>query len=159
MKILARQLAIDMYNCKPEKLASAELLSVDLNTALIQVGLTPLPHEIRDFEENHFVIFFPLKEGHLTIHVYTALRYSAVDLFICDHGGLSEKVVWALRKVIKPEEIKMTYLCRGDFGTVSDMKPHTKVKMAALRRIQHTGVKVIRLLPGRNFMKKLRRKK
>lgn len=159
MKILARQLAIDMYNCKPEKLVSAELLAVDLNDALVQAGLTPLPPEIKKIEENHFIIFSPLKEGHLVIHVYSALRYSAVDLFICDNDGLSEKTVWALRKIIKPEEIKMTYLCRGDFGTVSDMKPHTKVKMAALRRIQHTGVKVIRLLPGRNFMKKLRRKK
>ena len=36
MKILARQLAIDMYNCKPEKLVSAELLAVDLNDALVQ---------------------------------------------------------------------------------------------------------------------------
>lgn len=159
MKILARQLAIDMYNCKPEKLLDTTLLSVALKDALARVGLTPLVAETKKFEDNHFIIFIPLKEGHLTIHVYSVLKYCAIDLFICEQNSLPEKTVQALRRVIKPEKTKMTYLCRGDFGTISDMKPHIKVKIAPLRRIQSTGVRVIHLLPGRNFMKKLRRKK
>ncbi|TCS79265.1 S-adenosylmethionine decarboxylase family protein [Pectinatus cerevisiiphilus] len=159
MNILARQLVIDMYNCKPEKLQSAPLLSDALKNTLSNVGFTPSQPYVTTFDENHFIIFIPLDEGHLTIHAYPTLKYAAIDLFICKQNNLPEKAVHALRKVVKPEEIKMTYLCRGDFGTISDMKPHIKIKMAPLRRIQNTGVKVIHLLPGRNLMKKLRRKK
>nr|WP_231038592.1 S-adenosylmethionine decarboxylase [Pectinatus haikarae] len=148
-----------MYNCNPEKLSNASLLSDSLKNVLHKNGLTPSQTEVKSFDLNHFVIFIPLDEGHLTIHVYPALKYAAIDLFVCKENNSPEKTVRALRKIIKPEETKMTYLCRGDFGTVSDMKPHIKVKIAPLRRIQNTGVKVIHLLPGRNLVKKLRRKK
>lgn len=159
MKILAWQLAIDMYNCKPEKLGSKAVLPKNLKDALTLAGFTPLESSANVLDENHFVIFIPLKEGHFTIHVYALLRYASIDLFICEQNKLSEKVVRILRKTLKPQELKMTYLCRGDFGTVTDMKPHIKIKTTPLRRIHNTGVKVIHLLPGRKLMKKLRRKR
>ena len=159
MKILARQLAIDMYSCKTEKIINADLLSLALQDTLATINLTSLDIKITKFaDDNHFVIFIPLQQGHITIHAYTALRYIAVDLFICEPNNSPESIIQALRKAIKPEKIKMTYLCRGDFGTIADMKPHTKVRIAPLRRIQNTGVKVIHLLPGSKFVKKLRRK-
>nr|WP_231036512.1 S-adenosylmethionine decarboxylase [Pectinatus sottacetonis] len=147
-----------MYNCKPEKIVNIDLLSVALKNTLHKVGLTVLEMNIKRVEQDHFIVFIPLMEGHFTTHIYSTLRYVAIDLFICNQDSSSEKAVRALRKVIKPEKIKITYLCRGDFGTISDMKPHIKVRTAPLRRIQNTGVKVIHLLPGRKFVKKLRRK-
>jgi S-adenosylmethionine decarboxylase len=158
VKILARQLVIDMYDCKPEKLNDISLLSAALKNALDDNDFHPLQTEIKNLKGNHSMIFLPLSEGHLIVHVYPLLKYCAVDLFICEQNILSEKAILSLRKVIKPDKIKITYLCRGDFGTISDMRPHTKVKITTLRRIHNTGVRVIHLLPGRNFVKKLRRK-
>lgn len=157
MKISARQLAIDMYNCKPAKLSSTTLLVGSLKNALSSSGYTPLQPVVNTFDDDHFVIFLPLNEGSFSVHVHPDLKYAAADLFLCSENNITEKSIHALRKVFKPQESKMTYLCRGDFGTIPDMKPHIKKKTTPLRRIHKTGVKVIHLLPGHNFMKKLRR--
>ncbi len=159
MKILARQLAIDMYSCNKKYIAAPELSAEALSAALTTAGFTVCSNYKRFFEDGHFVIFMPLDEGHLSIQIYPELSYAAVDLFICEPDSLPEKAIRALRRAIKPEEIKMTYLCRGDFGTITDMKPHIKVKMTPLKRIKNTSVKVIHLLPGKNLIQKLRRNK
>ncbi len=159
MNILARQLTIDMYSCKPDKLADTEALMHNLKTALADNDYTPLDGEHRIFHNNHIAIFLPLAEGHLSVDVYEELRYAALDLFVCKANNLPEKAIKDLRRTLKPDTVKMTYLRRGDFGTVTDMKPHIKTKMTQWRRLQNTGVKVMHLLPKPKFLRKFRRNK
>lgn len=53
---------------------------------------------------------------------------------------------------MKPEKIRMTYLKRGDFGTVKDVKPRIKIRIAPLRplrSIKNKGAKVIKTVARR----------
>ena len=100
-------------------------------------------------DDGHFAILVLLKEGHMTIHAYSELKYVAADVFLCDQNAEPELFFKALRSFFKPDKTKTTYLKRGDFGTVKDMKPKIKTKVAPLRRIHNTGARVIRLLAHR----------
>ena len=58
----------------------------------------------------------------------------------------------ALKKIVNPEKIRMTYLKRGDFGTVKDVKPRIKIRIAPLRplrSIKKKGAKVIKTVAHR----------
>jgi S-adenosylmethionine decarboxylase len=57
-----------------------------------------------------------------------------------------------LKKLMKPEKIRITYLKRGDFGTVKDVKPRIKIRIAPLRplrSIKNKGAKVIKTVARR----------
>jgi len=149
LKIIARHVTIDMYNCKTNKFANIELLQTSLHNAIELSGLTIINSNTKILDNNHLAALILLKEGHITIHTYPDLKYVAVDIFICDKDAEPEKAVKALRNFFKPEKTKTTYLKRGDFGTIKDMKPKIKTRVAPLRRIHNTGAKVIRLLARR----------
>ena len=149
LKIIARHLTIDMYNCKTKKLSDTELLQNTLRDKLKDSGFSILKFDAQAMEEGHFAIMALLGEGHLTIHAYTELKYVAADVFLCNQDAEPERVFKALRSFFKPDKTKTTYLKRGDFGTVKDMKPKIKTKVAPLRRIHNTGARVIRLLAHR----------
>ncbi|MBQ9478444.1 MAG: S-adenosylmethionine decarboxylase, partial [Selenomonadaceae bacterium] len=85
-------------------------------------------------------------EGHLAVHVYTELKYAAVDIFICSEDAEPEMLSKELRKFFKPDKMKSTFLKRGDFGRQKDMKPKIKTRVAPLRKIKSTGAKVIKKL-------------
>lgn len=149
MKILARHLTIDMYNCKPTKLVNAALLEGSLHTAIEAANFNIINTDIQILEDEYLCAFILLKEGHISIHTYPDLKYAAVDVFICSDDSNPEKAVNALRNFFSPEKTKITYLKRGDFGTVKDMKPKIKTKVAPLRRIRNTGAKVFHVLSRR----------
>ncbi len=153
MKFLARHLTIDMYNCKMNKLTDTELLQQSLHAVIETSNFTVLNTDIKVLAGQQTTAFILLKEGHISIHTYPDLKYAAVDVFLCGETSQPEKAAKALRKVLKPEKTKMTYLKRGDFGSVKDMKPKIKTKTAHLRRIQNTGAKVIRVLSRRKANK------
>lgn len=146
VKIIARHLTADMYNCKNSNLGNNELLSLTLKELLSLSSFNILKMDSHDMGDGHFAIIILLQEGHLTIHTYHKLKYTATDIFLCNQEGEPEKLFRSLRDFFKPEKTKTTYLKRGDFGTVKDMKPKIKTKVAPLRRIHNTGAKVIRLL-------------
>jgi len=154
LKILARHLAIDMYNCKSNKIVNAELLQGSLQLAIEESGLTLINADIQILEGEHAAALILLKEGHITVHTYPDLNYAAVDIFTCSDESQPEKAVNAIRRFLKPEKTKMTYLKRGDFGSVKDMKPKIKTKLAPLRRIRNTGVKVMHFLSRRKTSNK-----
>mgnify|MGYP003590156599 CR=1 FL=1 len=149
LKIIARHLTIDMYNCKTKKLSDTELLQKTLHERLNDSDFNILKFDIQAMDDGHFAILVLLKEGHMTIHAYSELKYVAADVFLCDQNAEPELFFKALRSFFKPDKTKTTYLKRGDFGTVKDMKPKIKTKVAPLRRIHNTGARVIRLLAHR----------
>lgn len=152
MKILARQLTVDMYDCKNKNLNDYKDLKDSLEVGMNMAGFTPIEVRAQILNQNEVVVFILLQEGHAVIRTYPELKYVSSDIFICTEDGKPEKAVKALKKIVKPEKIRMTYLKRGDFGTVKDVKPRIKIRIAPLRplrSIKKKGAKVIKTVAHR----------
>lgn len=142
MKILARQLTVDLYNCNDKKFLDSAAIKAAINSvfgAEAEIISTKI-----DNEHSAFVAAF--KEGHIALHIYNALKYVAVDIFTCTENEESEELAKVLRKYFQPEKIKSTYLKRGDFGLEREIKPKTKVRVAPLRKVRNVGAKVVQKL-------------
>lgn len=146
MKILARHLTVDMYGCKINKLNNLDSIRDNIRIAIEESGMTLLDVNIQILESNQLTALALLHEGHISIHTYPDLGYAAVDIFTCSEDSRPEKMIAAIRSFLKPEKTKTTFLKRGDFGSVKDMKPKIKISVAPLRRIRNTGARMIRLL-------------
>lgn len=150
MKIIARQLTVDMYNCKMNRFKDMELVKSTLKNIIESSHFRILKLDTEMLDDEHYTTLILLKEGHLAVHTYADLRYVALDIFLCEDDAAPEQLFKDLRSFFKPDKMKTTYLKRGDFGTVKDMKPKIKTRVAPLRRIHNTGARVIRLLAHRN---------
>ncbi len=145
MKILARQLTLDLYNCDASRLGRVEEIKDTLKSV---VGSEPrLTSEVMD--EEHFSIIGAFSEGHIALHVYNELRYVAVDIFTCTDSEKLEELAKIIRQFFRPDKIKSTFLNRGDFGLEREVKPKIKVRVAPLRRVKNAGVKVVKKLVRR----------
>ena len=142
MEIMARQLTIDFYNCSAKNFADVE----ELKTVIRSVINNPPELLSAAVSDKHISIVGAFDEGHLAVHVYTELKYAAVDIFICSEDAEPEMLSKELRKFFKPDKMKSTFLKRGDFGRQKDMKPKIKTRVAPLRKIKSTGAKVIKKL-------------
>lgn len=142
MKILARQLTLDLYNCNEKKFADVEAIK----TAVNGVFDSELKIISTDIDNEHFGLVAAFKEGHIALHIYLALKYVAVDIFTCSESEESDELAKSLRKYFQPEKIKSTYLKRGDFGLEKEIKPKIKVRVAPLRKVRNVGAKVVKKL-------------
>ena len=149
MEIIARELTVDLYNCKTAKISDPSLTEETLRQNLAASAFHVLKSETAALSDDHFAMILLLQEGHVTLHTYASLRYVAADIFLCAEDAEPERLFKALRNFFKPDKIKTTHLKRGDFGTISDMKPKIKTRVAPLRRINNAGAKVVRLLARR----------
>ena len=146
MKVLARQLTIDLYNCNTKKLIDAE----EIKAVIIKVvGDTP-NLQSSTINDNHISIVGAFELGHIAIHVYAEFRYVAVDVFTFSEDTEPELLSKELRKFFQPDKIKSTFLKRGDFGQEKEIKPKIKTRLAPLRKIHNTGAKVIKTLVKRD---------
>ena len=82
----------------------------------------------------------------MTVHAFPELRYISADTFLCQQNATPELLFNTFRKLFNPEKTKTTLLKRGDFGSVTDMKPKYKTRTAPIRKIRNTGNKVIKIL-------------
>ena len=144
MKILARQLTIDLYNCKQNKMHDAEEIKKVLTKAF---GDKPTL-QASNISNEHISIIGAFSEGHIAIHVYSELRYVAVDGFTCSEDTEPELLSKELRKFFQPDKIKSTFLKRGDFGSNPEIKPKIKTRLAPLRKIRNTSKRVFKSLRG-----------
>lgn len=149
MKIFARQFTVDMYGCKTNRLTNLHSVRETIRKAIEDSGMTLLDANIQVLKGDQLTALALLHEGHISIHTYPDLGYTAIDVFTCSDNSRPEKTITALRAFLKPEKTKTTYLKRGDFGSVKDMKPKIKISVAPLRRIRNTGARMIRLLSRR----------
>lgn len=142
MKILARQLTLDLYNCDTTRLDNVDEIKDTLKSV---VGSEPrLTSEV--INEGHYSIIGAFAEGHVALHVYKELRYVAVDVFTCADSDDPEELAKVIRKYFRPDKIKSTFLKRGDFGLEREIKPKIKVRVAPLRRVKNAGAKVVKKL-------------
>ncbi len=145
MKILARQMTLDMYNCDTSRLGNVDTIKDTLKSV---VGSEPrLSAEAID--EGHSSIVGVFSEGHIALHVYKELRYVAVDIFTCTDSEDPEELSKVLRHFFRPDKTKSTLLKRGDFGLEREVKPQIKVRVAPLRRVKNAGAKVVSRLVRR----------
>ena len=146
MKILARQLTIDLYNCSTRRLQNAEEIKAVVTKV---IGDTP-NLQSSNITDSHIAIVGAFALGHIAIHVYSEYRYVAVDVFTFSEDNEPELLSKELRKFFQPDKIKSTFLKRGDFGLEKEIKPKIKTRLAPLRKIHNTGAKVIKTLVRRN---------
>lgn len=145
MKILARQLTLDLYNCDTNRLGSFDEIKDTLKSV---VGNEPrITSEF--INEGHCSIIGAFDKGHIALHVYKELRYVAVDIFTCSESDDPEELAKVIRKFFRPDKIKSTFLKRGDFGLEREIKPKIKVRVAPLRRVKNAGAKVVKKLVRR----------
>jgi len=145
MKILARQLTLDLYNCETNRLDEVETIKDTLKSV---VGSEPRLTSTA-IDDGHFSIIGAFTQGHIALHVYKELRYVAVDIFTCDDAEEPEELSKALKQFFRPDKIKSTFLKRGDFGLEREVKPKIKIRVAPLRRVKNAGAKVVRKLVRR----------
>lgn len=150
MKILARHLTADLFNCKNNKLTDIDLIKSTLQELLAELQLTMINFAAEKINDDQFVLVAILNQGHITMHVYPELKYVAMDIFLCQENAEPDKLAQGIRTFFKPDKTKTTVLKRGNFGSAKDLKPKVKTKVAPLRRIHNTGAKVIRILAHRN---------
>lgn len=150
MDILARQMTVDMYNCKASSFDDMQSLLSTIKTLLSESDLEILSTTSQAMPDGHFSLMLLYKSGHIAVHVFPALGYASLDVFMCQEDAAPEKVFATIHKLFKPEKTKTTVLKRGDFGKTKDMKPKTKTKVAPLRKIHNTGSKVIKMLKSKD---------
>ncbi len=145
MKILSRQLTLDLYNCSAKKLSDIDEVKKILQEA---IGKEPkLTSEKLDGERLAIISVF--MEGHIALHVYGDLRYVAADIFTCAENLEPEELASVLRKYFKPDKMKSTFLNRGDFNQ-TEIKPKIKTRFAPIRKVRNAGEKVVRTLVRRS---------
>lgn len=150
MKILARHLTADLFNCQNNQLTDNGLVMDMLKNILQNFELKLISPTMESLDNDHNILMLTLNEGHITLHIYPQLKYVALDIFLCQENAEPDKLGQAVRNFFKPDKIKTTVLKRGDFGTAKELKPKVKTKVAPLRKIHNTGAKVIRILARRN---------
>ena len=146
MKLIASHLTVDMYGCKVKNLSDLDFIKKIIDITVADANMTLIDSSIHLLDEKNLNAIALVKEGHITIHTYPDLGYTAVDVFNCSDDSRPEKIVATIKSFLKPEKTKTTFLKRGDFGAIKDMKPKIKVSVAPFRRIRNTGARVIKLL-------------
>lgn len=146
MGIISRHLTIDMYGCSFESLNSIEFVKEAMLAAITASNMTLLNFTYHKFEPQGITALALLAEGHMNVHTYPEKGYAAIDLFNSGDNSLPDQAPKALRTFLKPEKIKITNIKRGDFGSISDMKPKIKMSTTPIRRVRDTGAKVFKFL-------------
>ena len=150
MKILARHLTADLFNCQNSQLNDNELILDMLKKILQDLELQLISFSTETLDNGHNTLMLVLADGHITLHIYPDMKYVALDVFLCQENAEPDKLGQAIRTFFKPDKTKTTVLKRGDFGAPKEIKPKVKTKVAPLRKIHNTGAKVIRILARRN---------
>lgn len=149
MKILARHLTADLFNCKNSKLTDIAAIKEAVQDILRDMQLKILHLECEELSAEHLLLVAVFADGHVTMHIYPELKYVALDTFLCREEADPDTITAAMRSFFKPDKTKTTVLKRGDFGRAKELKPKVKTKVAPLRKIHNTGAKVIRILARR----------
>ncbi|MGI6092625.1 MAG: adenosylmethionine decarboxylase [Veillonellaceae bacterium] len=146
MKIIGKHITVDMYGCSFESLDNMDFVKNAMLTAVNEAQMTLLDFTSHKFEPQGLTALALLAESHMSIHTYPELGYAAVDVFTCGDHSRPDKAVSILKDFLKPTKVKTTNIRRGDFGSVTDMKPKIKVSATPMRRVRDTGSKMLRLL-------------
>lgn len=144
--IIGRHLTVDMYGCIFESLDNVDFVKETLLKAVSAGNMTLIDFTYHKFEPQGLTVLALLAEGHVSIHTYPKMNYTAVDVFTYGDQSNPEQAITILKNCFRPEKIKTTNIKRGDFGSISDMKPKIKISITPMRRVRDTSAKVFRFL-------------
>ena len=146
-KFTGKLIAIDMYNCSDKIIKDEAAAKEQLQQACNSFGLQPCDIITRKEEEqSEYSLFAICKQGHVTLHIYPNMGFATADVFSCMEGAEPENVAKFLRTYFDADKSKITLLDRGDFDTLSDMKPHRRSKVKFIRRTQNLGGKLKKIM-------------
>ena len=146
-KFTGKLIAIDMYNCSDKIIKDEAAAKEQLQQACNSFGLLPCDIITRKEEEqSEYSLFAICKQGHVTLHIYPNMGFATADVFSCMESAEPENVAKFLRTYFDADKSKITLLDRGDFGTLSDMKPHRRSKVKFIRRTQNLGGKLKKIM-------------
>lgn len=147
MKAMGKHLTVDMYGCSFDNLESMDFIKSAMLMSLHNSNMTLLEFTGHKFAaQKGLTAIALLTESHMSIHTYPQLGYAAIDIFCCGDNSHPEKAIATLKKLLKPERMKITNIRRGDFGSLSDMKPKVKTMVGPMTRMRSTGAKVFHFL-------------
>jgi S-adenosylmethionine decarboxylase len=146
MGIISRHLTIDMYGCSSESLNTMENIKEAMLAAIAESNMTLLNFTDHQFEPKGLSALALLAEGHMSVHTFPDKGYAAIDVFNYSDTIHLEQACKVLKRFLKPEKTKITNIKRGDFGSVSDMKPKIKFSSTPIRRVRDTSAKVFKFL-------------
>lgn len=142
-KFTGKLIAVDMYNCSDVIISDVNSAKEQLQHACNAFAMQPCDIIIRKEEEqSEYSLFAICKQGHVTLHVYPELGFATADIFSHLDKAEPENVSKYLRSYFDADKSKITLLDRGDFGTLSDMKPHRRSNVKFIRRTQNLGGKI-----------------
>ena len=145
-KFTGKLIAVDMYNCSESIIGNENDAKEQLQHACNAFSMQPCDIIVRKEEEqSEYSLFAICKRGHVTLHIYPEMGFVTADVFSCVENAEPENVSKYLRTYFDADKSKITILDRGDFGTLSDMKPHRRSKIKLIRRTQNLGGKIKKL--------------
>lgn len=146
-KFTGKLIAVDMYNCSDATIKNEEAAKEQLQHACSAFSLQPCDIFVHKEEaQSEYSLFAICKQGHVTLHVYPEMGFATADVFSCAEGSDPAAVAKYLRTYFDADKSKITLLDRGDFGTLSDMKPHRRSKVRFIRRTQNLGGKLKKIM-------------
>ena len=77
MKILARHLTVDLFNCKNSKLKDIDQIKAYTTELPGHFALTKISECSEHLTEDHYAIMMLFREGHMVLHIYTCLLYTS----------------------------------------------------------------------------------
>lgn len=146
MGIISRHLTIDMYGCSLESLNNMEIIKEAMLAAITESNMSLLNFAYYQFEPQGLAALALLSEGHMSMRTFPEKGYAAIDVFNFSDSGHPEQAFKVFKRFLKPEKTKITNIKRGDFGSISDMKPKIKISSTPIRRVRDTGAKVFKFL-------------
>ena len=139
-----QQIILDLYNCNFDRLNAADELESALREVMREQALPVVAYFVwpRAGGTGFSLVLFH-EYGHIIIHTFPDLGYALADALSTLDGASLNKITAKIKHILQAEKTKNTVLKRGDFGSVSDMKPTVKKQTKALRRVRNTRDKVL----------------
>jgi S-adenosylmethionine decarboxylase len=140
LKSTGKLIAMDMYNCSTALLDDADKVAWTLEDKAKACNMSPRKI-IMDREEGskEFSVGVSCKQGHVLMHLYPEIGFGTIDIFTRREDAEPDRLARQLREYFNPDKTKVTYLNRGDFGSLADMKPRRHRNTTAMRRMRNFG--------------------
>ena len=141
-----QQIILDLYNCNYDKLSSVTELEQFVKDKMKELALVPVSSHTQKYENSEnlsLAVFYD--NGHIIVHTYPETGFASVDALSTVTNIALEKTVMKIRQFLGAEKTKTTYIKRGDFGRLNDMKPTIHKKVKAWKRVRNTSAQVLKL--------------
>ena len=141
-----KQIILDLYNCNYDILSNKDLLDHLMEKTMTDYNIPILSHYYQEFDDASFSCILFHNYGHIIIHAFPELGFASVDIFSSVVNNFLDKIAVKIKQGLKSEKSKTTFLNRGDFGSLNDMKPTIHKQIKTWRRVRNTGAKMFRLI-------------